>query len=427
MSSSYPDRTLSPLVALAVGSALAAVGAGSAGAAQTYYQPMVEVRVEQNTNRNLSPDAETEDDIHGYIGIAELLWGRLTETSDTRIRPRLRFQHYPDRRDIERLEQFLDFSTRNQSTERSAWRLDARYSRRDAFNAELGDASFDELDPDQFDDLVDIDRDDPAGGTEPGEILNEETRTRYQVSPSFNHRFTETTGINLNADYRAVRFSAESGPNRREYDQAEVGAALTHRLNPRSVISIGPYAARFETRDDLNTTDSIGLTLGWDRVWSELWETRLQLTGEHSEVELGGPVPTTDRDTYLGGEFAGIYRTLTGRFRFSLGRFFLPTTSGARSIVDELRAQYEWDATQRLSFVTALRAYQREAQGDLATGSSDRDYARGEFGARWMVTPLVFIGGGYQYTWQERATDAGSADNHAVYLSFGYRGLGPQR
>jgi hypothetical protein len=405
-----------------------ALAAGAAHGADTYVQPSVDLRVEQNTNRNLSSDPATEDDLTGYIGNVELLWGYRTPTNDTRLRPRLRFQYYPDREDIQRSEQFLDFTTRNRVTERTAWNLDTRYSRRDAFNAELGGVGFDDLDPDELDEFEDVDREDPAGGVDPGQALTDETRTRFVIAPGFSHRFTERTGIDLGSAWRTVRFSEEIGANRRDYDYLEVSGTVTQRLDPHTRVSFGPYASRFETRDDLNTTDSLGLILGWDRAWSERWETRTRLQVERAEVELsepGGFVTSDERDTDFGGEFSGLYRTETGRLRFSVGRFFLPTTSGTRSAANEIRAQYDWNQSERLSFVTAVRAYQREAQGRRSSGS-DQDFARAEFGARWMMTPTMFIGGGYEYTWRDRASDPGDADNHAVYISFGYRGLGPQ-
>jgi hypothetical protein len=423
-------REFTPMVArLKIFVIAFALAAGGAHAADSYLQPRADLRVEQNTNRNLSPDSATEDDVTGYLADVEVLWGYRTPTNDTRVRPRLRFQYYPDREDIQRTEQFLDLMTRNRVSERTAWSLDGRYARRDAFNAELGGVGFDDLEPDQLDEFDDIDREDPAGGAGAGETLVDETRTRVVIAPGFSHRFTERTGIDLGAAYRTVRFSEEGGTNRQDYDYLEASGMLTRQLDQRTRLSFGPYASRFETRDDLNTTDSIGLVVGWDREWSERWETVARLLVDRADVELGEPgslVTTEETETDVGGEFAGLYRTETGRFRFSVGRLFLPTTSGTRSVTNEVRAQYDWDRSARLSFTAAARAYQREAQGS-ASGGSDQDYARAQFGARWMLTPTMFIGGGYEYTWRDRASDPGDADNHAVYISFGYRGLGPQQ
>jgi hypothetical protein len=75
---------------------------------------------------------------------------------------------------------------------------------------------------------------------------------------------------------------------------------------------------------------------------------------------------------------------------------------------------------------TALRAYIWESTSGEVT-STDRDYARGEFDLRWMITPTWFLLGGYNYTWRSIDQDPDWADNHTVFVSIGYRGLGRPR
>jgi hypothetical protein len=94
-----------------------------AHAAQTYWQPEIEASVEQNTNRNLAIDPDLEQDIHGYSLAAGILWGYVTPTSETRLLPRVRLQHFPDDDDAERTEQFFDFSTVHRPTERTSYDL----------------------------------------------------------------------------------------------------------------------------------------------------------------------------------------------------------------------------------------------------------------------------------------------------------------
>jgi hypothetical protein len=194
------------------------------------------------------------------------------------------------------------------------------------------------------------------------------------------------------------------------------------------VVSVGPYVARYETRDDSNLTDSYGLTAGWERRWSELHDTRFRLYGERSDIEvvqwhstIAGRNPTTS---------AGNWSDCTGPKPGGSGTVSDDGSSRLRPVTgrstDEIRVQYDWRYSQRLSFRTAIRAFQREAQGDLS-GGRDRDHARAELGLTWMATPTVFVGGGYRFTWQEREEQDTSADNHTVYVSFGYRGLTPRR
>jgi hypothetical protein len=99
------------------------IGVAPAQAAQTHLQPQIEAGVEQNTNRNLAINPDDEADVHGYIVTAEVLWSYVTPKTNTEVRPRVRFQEYPDDKEIQRSEQFLDFSTQHRATERST--LDA--------------------------------------------------------------------------------------------------------------------------------------------------------------------------------------------------------------------------------------------------------------------------------------------------------------
>jgi hypothetical protein len=420
MSLSCPDpKPGARLLGLAFATALAGGWLPMAEAAQTYFEPRIEGRVEQNTNRNLSIDPATEQDILGYVVIAEAIWGYLSPTTDTRIRPRIRLQEYPDNKEVRRSEEFLDLTMRHRPTERTTLGLAGHYSRRDDFNAQLGEAEFDELDPDDPTEISDT-------GT--ATVLTEDTRTRTHVRPQYTHRFTERAGVGLAALYQTVRFDSETRTASSDYDYWQVDAFSTYRLDPRTTLSLGPYVAGYETGDDSNRTDSLGLSAGWDRTWDELFETRFRIYGERSEVELrdGGAITSTDKDTYVGADFTADRRMETGRLRFTAGRKFYPTSDGNRTVTDELRVQYDMNISARLSMRTALRAYQREAQGRTASGD-DRDYARGELSIRWMLTPQYFVGGGYEYTWQERGQEGTSANNHAAFINFGYRGLGPRR
>lgn len=422
MSSSSHDR-LKQVVAFAVLGAVVSVMtalAVPAYAAETFFQPRIQARAEQNTNRNLSTDSNDEDDIVGYLVDLEGTWRRVTPTRDTSIRPRLRFQRYPDRKEIQRTEQFLDIRTRNQVTERTGWDLAGSYSRRDAFNADLGAAEFDDLDPD------DLDPQDPATGGDSVDNLVDDTRTFFRISPGFSHQYTELTGIDISAAYENVRYDSDVRTDRSDYDYIQVNLEGTRRLDPRTVVSIGPYAARYETKDDFNVTDSYGLAAGWARQWSERHSNIVRVYGERSEIELTDVTVSDETENNFGGELAGIYRTETGRVRYSLGRRFEPTSAGNRSVTDEVRLQYDWNYSQRMAIRTAVRAFQREAQGD-ASGGNEREQLRAELGLTWMITPTYFIGGGYEYTWQEREQDTSSAENHALYINFGYRGLVPRR
>ena len=419
MSSSFPEPA--SRVATYTG-LLGALVAGSmilqtAQAAQTYWEPQIEVRAEDSTNRNLAIDPANEADVTGYIADAQLTWGYVTPRSDTTVRPRLRFQRFPDRREIDRTEQFLDLRTLYRLTERSSFDAVGRYSRQDTFNTELGDAEFDDLDPD-----------DPTGGTAGGATsdLGEDTRTRTQIRPGFTHQLTDLTGLRLEGVAETVRFDSDV-VDRTSYDYYEMTGLVTRNISQRSQLSVGPMVSRYETRDDRNTTDGYGLDLGIRTQWSELSTISARVFVRETDADITeGGTTRTESDTNFGFDASILRKTETGRIRGSIGRNVRPTTSGNVVVQDELRIQYDHDFSQRLSMRTAVRAYMWDStSGEPST--RDREYARGEIQLRWVVTPTFFVRGGYNYTWREIDIQPDSADNSTFFIALGYRGLGRPR
>jgi hypothetical protein len=415
MSLSCPDhpRKTHDRGGLVLTAALAgALCALPAHAAQTYWQPEIEASVEQNTNRNLAIDPDLEQDFHGYSLAAGILWGYVTPTSETRLLPRVRLQNFPDDDDAERTEQFFDFSTVHRPTERTSYDLVGRYSREDAVRTELGGAEFDDFDPE-----------DPTDGSATGVVAGDEARTRVQLRPGFNHQWSELTGITVGALAEAIRYSSDF-EDRTEYDFYELGAQLSRQHTPRTRFAAGPVVSRYETRDDRNTTDDYGLEFTAEHRWSEVTRFVGGLWVRRSDVELADGFATlTETQTNYGTDLTWIRSTELGRLRLNIGRTLRPSSSGNMVAQDQLRVQYDHDFSERLTMRTALRASSQESVGSF-TGGNDRDYARGEVGLTWMLTPTMFVGGRYAYTWREFERDGTSADNHVVVISFGYRGLG---
>lgn len=418
MSSSFPERSRQSRLQLALLGTVAAIGVvtvAPANAQQTYWQPRVEAGLEQNTNRNLALDKADEADVYGYFATLEVLWGRMTPTSDTRLQPRVRFQRYPDQEDVDRTETFIDFSTRYQPTERSAYDLVARYTREDAFNNELGAAEFDEFDPEA-----------PTEGGDGGALIGEDTRTWFQVRPDFTFEFSEVTGINIGGLAEAVRYDTEF-EDRTEYDYYEFRTFMTRRLSPLTRLFGGPVVSRYETRDNITQTDGYGAELGMEHRWSELTRVTGGVFVQRSETDFtDGGTTESESQTDWGFDFNVFRRTELGMFRFSGGRNVIPSSAGNTVVRDELRLQYDHNFSERLSMRAAVRGYTEETQGSEWSGN-DRDYVRGELGATWMLTPTFYVRGGYEYTWREIDRDNEAAENHTVFALFGYRGLGRQR
>jgi hypothetical protein len=416
MSSSYrkPTRVRSAVAGACTAACLLSASAGPAFAAQTYVQPQAELRVENNDNFDLLPQGSPDSDVYGYIADLQALIGIATPRSDTSLRPRIRLQEYPDRDDIEKFEAFLDLRS-NYQWERSDLLTIARYSRQDSYNADRQSGEFDPLDPQDPDAL------------DSSQKLVGETRTRVELRPTFTHSLTERTRLGLAAQYQAVRYDADSAADEQtDYDYLLGEGFVSWALNPRSDVSVGAYAAKYEATDDSTETDTIGGSVGYSYRWSELAGLETELFYEENDITDFVPVTTEETTSGWGGTVTAYWTGEVSETRFSAGRTFAPTGSGGKSEVDQFRLQYDRDLSERLSFLGAARYQQRNSLG-TAGSSDDRDFARVDLSLKWFFEPTWFVQGGYSYIWEDRESASGSADNNKLFLSVGYKALARQR
>lgn len=410
MSSSFRNAAIGAGVAAAV--TLATVP-GAAKAADTFFMPTVSLQAENHSNRSLTPDNQPSKDLTGYTATLEAMVGARTPRSKTELRPRLRFQKYPDAKDLDQTEGSLDLRS-TFSTQRTKAELVAKFSHTNEYNAEfVDDGGFEDFDPDAP--VV-------VGN---GRILFSETRTRIEARPSIEFQLTERTGVGAELLFQDVSYDADGPTTQRDYRNYEGTVFVTRELTQRTGLEAGVFASRYETDDDANKTDSYGFSATLRQRWSENFTADLSLRIEDSDIERGNPVSfkqsATDWSLYGGL----MWRGQITRVRLSAGRSLSPSGDGDRVVRDEVRLAIDRDLSQRLVLKTVLRAAQQEAQGN-GIATSDRDYARGEISLEWKATRTWFVRGGASYTWQDRKVESDSAKNRSVFLVVGYRGLGPE-
>ena len=415
MLSSYrkSSRVRTAVAGACAAATLAAVPTGIVFGAQTYVTPQAELRVENNDNFDLTPDGSSDSDVYGYIADLQALIGIATPRSDTSIRPRIRLQEYPDREDIEKLEAFFDLRSKYE-WERSDLLTLARYSRQDSYNADRQSGEFDPLNPEDPDVL------------DSSQTLVGETRTRVELRPTFTHSLTERTRLGILAEYQAVRYDSDGPDEQTDYDYLLGQGFVSWALDPRSDLSVGAYAAKYEATDDSSETDTLGGSVGYAYRWSEVAGLQTELFYEENDITDFFPVAAEETTSGWGGTATAYWTGEVSETRISVGRTFAPTGSGGKSEVDQLRVQYDRDLSERLSFLGAARYQQRNS---LSTSGqdNDRDFARVDLSLKWFFDPTWFVQGGYSYIWEDRESASGSADNNKLFLSVGYKGLARQR
>jgi hypothetical protein len=387
---------------------------GVAQAAQTYIQPQVDVRAENNDNFDLVPEGSPDSDVYGFIVDAQALIGIATPRSDTSIRPRLKFQEYPDRDDLERVEAFLDMRS-DYRWERSNFLFTGRYSRQDSYNADTPSGEFDPLDPNY--------------GQNPGsvQVLLGETRTKVDLIPKYEYELNERVTLGAQFGYEIVRYDADGTQSNTDYDFAIVDGFARWALTPVSDVTVGAYASSYEAQDDTTETDAYGGRLGYDYRWSEMVGFEAMLFYEQNDTTDFVPVRFEDTTSNWGGQLTAYREQEVSSWRFTLSRKYIPTGDGGKAESDQLRLQYDRDLSERLSLRGAGRYESRNSLSTTSGGGADRDYARADLFVQWFMTETWYVRGGYSYIWVDRENASSSADNNQLFVSAGYRGLRRQR
>jgi len=384
----------------------------AAFAADVRTEPRVDLRAEYNDNLDLDPVTTSDSEVAGYIAEADLLVGIATPRGETSLRPRVRFQDYPDREDFERFEGFLDMLSRYE-WQRSNFNFAGNFAHQDLYNFDTPGGGFDPLDP---------------GGGDPGGGADTigQTRTSLGLAPTFEHQVTERARLGVGVDYLVTQYDADEGQsNRTDYDYGVLDGYLAWALNPSSDFTVGAYVSRYEADDDIETTDAVGGRLGYTYRWSETDGLEATINYERNETESLVPVLFEETTSDFGGRLTAFRKLEVSEWRLSVGRAFVPTGDSGKSVVDQFRIQYDRLLSERLSLRGAARYDKRSGLSSLDEGS-DRDYARVDVTMKWLITEKWYVGGGYSYIWEDREQAAGDAYNNRLFINFGYQGLAQQ-
>ena len=420
MSSSYHKKASGRNVAAqaAMVAAMTALPASASLGAQTYIVPEAELRVEHNDNFGLVPGGNPDSSVFGFIADAQALIGIATPRGETYIRPRLRAQEYPDldelsvNRKMTPLEAFLDLRS-TYDWQRSDFELTGRYSHQDSYNVETSSGAFDPLDPSY----------DGDAGTVRSRVG--ETRDLFQITPTFRYDVTERVNAGASVDYIVVNYDSEGVTTRLDYTYAVLNGFLGWALSPVSDFTVGAYVGRYEAQDDISDTDSYGAQVAYDYRWSETAGIAADVFYEQNDITDNVPVRSTDSTSGWGGTLIAYRKYEVSDWRLSVGRRFIPTSSGRKASLDQLRLQYDRDLSQRLSLQGAVR-YEMRDEIDPTVLSDDRDYFRADLSLRWLMAQTWFVRGGYSYIWQDRERQPSDAYNNQLFIAIGYKGLRPK-
>lgn len=409
MSSSFlrPLMRRGSLLRVAV---LGVLGVGTASAAQVYMQPIVTVGAEENSNLDLSPGPNPW--VAGYEATAATIFGIATPDSNTTIRPRIDYRDYPQDRSDDRLEEYLDLDSAYKS-QRSRGSVYFGFERRDEFNAELSQATYNDIGPGS------------PTSPETGRTVQGATRTSLLLLPDFSYDVTQRVAAGVSAIYQQLNYSPENDHSAIDFRYGQAKGYVRWTVDQKNDLTFGGYGSSYEATHFESHANAGGASLQLDTSWTPLLTTSGMLVYQRTSINSDIPSYFKGTSNPWGAMFSVAYKTEVNQFRTDFGRLITPSGGGGIYVNDQLKFQYNRNFTRRLAFTSAVIAIRTRGLTSNVSGD-DRTYYRGVLDLKYMVTPTFFVQGGYQNLWQKYQLDPTSYDNNRIYIRFGYQGLGRQ-
>jgi hypothetical protein len=379
-------------------------------AAEVYYQPIITVAAEADSNLDLDPGVKQW--VEGYVADAATLIGIATPNTDTIIKPRIIYRDYPQDSADDRVEAHLDFNS-DYRTQRSDANLSGSLQHVDEFNAEQATAFYNDVNPGQ-----------PIT-TDTGKVTNGATRDSAFLAPKYLYNLTPVIGVGFTGQYQIVSYSP-ADENHNDYTYYQGRAYMRWAFTQSSDTQLGAFGSKFDSTHLGNSATGAGATLDLNTSWTPLLSTKVSLIYQHTDINDVSPDPLSVDNNTWGATVGAVYKTQLDQFRLDLGRTISPSGSGGLYNVDRVQFQDDRNLTTRLSITGALVGLKTHALTSNIAGD-DRKYAQAIVELRWMMTRYWFVQGGYQYAYQKYEYDVDSAANNRVYLQFGYQGLARQR
>jgi len=397
-------------VAAAVTALLGA--AASANAAQIYYQPIVQLSTQYNTNLDLSPIAAEKRGAEGYYADAATTFGIATPTMETTLQPRVLYNYYPSASDRNRLEAFLNGNGRY-SWERDHLSWFGTFDHRDDVNAEQPGAA-------------DTNTVNPGTGNNPTSSSHPivgVTRNFLVVDPTYTHSLTPLSAIGLSGEYQFLSFNNEDSGHI-GFDFYQGKAYYSKTIDLRSEFQIGALGNHYTARFGDAHSNSGGVFGNYGYNWSQVLHSNLSASVEQTNYKQSRDTRDIDVTSHpWSAIFSTVYNSgeLT-KYSFYLGRSIYPSSVGGLSQTDQVRAQYDRELTERLHFTGAVRVF-RDRLVASTIDNNYRNYATGNLRLQYMLTRQIFVATSYTYVYQKYRFDPASADANVIQVSFGYRGL----
>ena len=378
----------------------------SAANAEWQFDPILRIGWDYDDNAIMSTRTDGEQKLSGLIAEASVDIRSDSETSYVSLRPMVRTRNYEDIYNRDSDDAFLRLRW-GLDGEKHTLRSEVKYDFESVRTAELGGDDFDfESDPG---DIADDDT---------GRIGLRQRRERLRVIPRWTYRFSDVSSITAETNFLNVTYHDQpEETNLFDYRDARVGLSYKYALSQTNTGILSLTGRDYQT-DNLNRNDAsgYGISVGFNRKWSETTQLRALLGVEQTEID--DPLPDQeDLDPNFVTEVSLLRQLETTRL---LAQYRQRTTASGRGGLrrrSEVNLSLMRDLNDKISAGIGFRAYTMDA---LEGTAKEQDYVqlRGQF--VWRMTPALSVQATYIHTLLDRRDlgESANANHLTLWLSY---------
>ncbi|NIV50780.1 MAG: hypothetical protein GWN53_02645 [Gammaproteobacteria bacterium] len=364
---------------------------GPLSAAQYSVRPTLDVRPEYDSNPRLVTGSH-DSAFGGIVDVGADL-ERRTETTTLRLTPLARFRRFDSEEDLDSDDQFLDLQA-VQTAPRLMFGLTAGFARDSTLTSEV---------------------------TTIGEVFDRRRRIAIDATPSVGYELSPRSRLEASYTYTDVDYDKGQSVGLFDFMNHDVDITIRYSASATSSFLGRVFAARFDSEEAMQDTDTLALTVGYTKEFSETFEGNFE-AGAASSRERTTPFGVSVKSDSLGPVFDVSLVKEFERTSVRVGSAFIRSPTGQGRVVERLEAtaSINHEFTPLWSAQLDVLAFRNRGLND-PTDTSDADFISGELGVGRQLTERWTISGSYRYRRREEEVSSATAESHAVFLTLRYR------
>lgn len=384
---------------------LGMVALSSAHAADFIIEPRIEAGGMYNDNYRVVPDGE--DDVQGALADVGVNFRSSTQTSDFNIRPRVRSTYFPDDREDDYNNIYLDSGYEHRGLTSKAG-IKALYSREDLLNSELPEA------------------DSPGGdlggdsGVGSGVVTLDNRRDLIRLNPYGSFNLTERQTLEGSLEYLNADYSEDAFGSNTDFNSLSGAIGMGFGLSQTQRLRFDVIGTQYNPDSQLTgDSTSYGLRGEYWTNRSEIWQSYVRLGAERTsqdDPEIG-EAPDDSTNVIFGAGINATYQVT--RFFVDASRGVRPNSSGELVNRDEIRFRVNRNFTPRVAGIAAVR-YVRDSAAQDEEDFRDRRYVVGSLGVEWRLTREWALLTNYDYRRQKYDGDPSEGTSNQLVVSIVY-------